>query len=264
MKACHIPIPRALVLKYKHELLSSGKEEEDTSPKEEEEEAVIQLLPDKASYVAKPTHKSSSSGIWLVRYDPETQTQYMGYGGGEDTKEDMDKTAIAHRVVKDLHKTAADFESWALLHAQPGFVVEERFSAQDSDLKAAYKFKTFTIWGRVYMAYLKRGAGDYIGLVYRSGTMIKHIHKDNCDWETIPDWLLFDQVVALAEHLARNKDMFRADIFVSIPSSSLLHTSESPKVQIAVSETEFGTPRRGSKIVDGWISNGNSQVGAKL
>ena len=236
MKAMGYPMPEAKVLHYKHELGIPMQEE--AEERAAEEMVVSRILPKDSSYVVKPTHKSSSSGVWLVRYDEETREQKMGYSG-KPTDQDFDGKQIAQRVVQDLHVTAADFESLALKHAKPGFVVEERYSAFDSDTKAAYEFKTFTIWGRVYFGYLKRGNGDYIGLVYRDGTTMDCQHH-NTDWERVPEWLQWDKVVEVAEHLGRNKDQFRVDVFVGLPSGSPELEKGDPSVmRIAVSETEF-------------------------
>jgi hypothetical protein len=248
MAAVGYPVPKTFALYYDHELVVTNDE---TSRIQEQQDHIRGVLPQQASYVVKPTHKSSSSGVWLVRYDSQTQRQTMGYSG-HPTVTEFDETAIAQRVVKDLHDTAATFESWALLHAPPGFVVEERYSSWDSDVQAAYEFKTFTIWGRVYMAYLKRGNGPYLALVYRNGTIL-NCQNTNTDWKVIPDMLQFDQVVTLAEQLGKNKDMFRVDIFVGLPSDEVSSSTSSsageadpnnnnkskPKLRVVVSETEF-------------------------
>jgi hypothetical protein len=249
MKAVGYPIPKSLALYYREELWTGDKEE-----RAKEESAILNILPEKASYVVKPTHKSSSSGVWLVRYDPETQQLTMGYSG-DPTETKYKETQIVTRVVRDLHVKAGNFESWALLNAHPGVLVEERFSSFDSNTKASYEFKTFTIWGRVYLAYLKRGSGRRVGLVKRDGTMLECKQK-HVDWERVPDWLQWDKVVALAEQLGRNKDLFRVDIFVGIPSGSAeLGTGEASAMKVVVSETEFhpttSFPKEGEILEEG-------------
>jgi hypothetical protein len=222
-----------------------------------EEKVVSNLLPAQKSYVVKPAHKSCSSGVWLVRYDQHTHQQSMEYSG-HPTAHPFDEQRTTQRIVQDLHEKAVDMESWALKNVPPGFVVEERYSAPDSDTNAAYEFKTFTVWGKVYFGYLKPGSGDYLGLVYRNGTMITQFQHHNVDWTTVPDWLQWDKVVELAEELAQHKDMFRADMFVGLPSGShelYRATTQAEDVlssmHLAISETEF---------VDGRIQNENLQV----
>ncbi|CAB9523285.1 expressed unknown protein [Seminavis robusta] len=249
MKHVGYPIPKAFSLQYQKELVSNRRLQQNShhhhhpshQSQQEEITSVRKLLPPRTSYVVKPTHMSSSSGVWLVRYDPQSQKQSMGYSG-KPTSDKFDEKSIAQRVVQDLHDTAADFESWALKHAQPGFVVEERYSGawddSNDDSKAAYEFKTFTIWGRVYISYLKRGSGPYVGLAYRNGTMVDCANT-NANWTTIPEWLQYDKIVALAEQLGKNKDMFRADIFVGIPASEVGNGNSNKQLRIVVSETEF-------------------------
>ncbi len=155
---------------------------------------------------------------------------------------EFDQSKVAQNLVKDLYLTAVDYESWALIHTKPGLLVEQRFttppnfgpdSAERADFMAAFEMKIFVIWGRVYLAYLKRGSGRYGGLAYRNGTMIE-CQNTLLDWREIPDYLHYDEVVEVAEHLARNKDMFRVDIFIGIPSNG-----DDTRPRIVISETEF-------------------------
>lgn len=230
------PTPQSFVLKCRHELLPDTSNEDSLREDEQEQLKVQNLLPQKQSYVAKNAHASCSSGVWLVRYDSETQEQTMGYGGSE-TIQTINTTSIASSLTSKLHKINPG-GWWPNFNATPGLVVEERYSAPDTDQKAAYEFKTFTIWGRVYMAYLKRGNGSKLGVVLHDGSFVKG-RDTKVDWDRVPDWMQFDKVVALAEHMGRHKDMCRVDVFVGLPSGSPQLGQPNAKLDVVVSETEF-------------------------
>lgn len=99
--------------------------------------------------------------------------------------------------------------------------------------KPALEFKVFTIWGRVWMAYWKRGSYRP-GLVTREGNIIDWVKKRE---ESIPDWIDWNRVVDIAERMTRNKDFLRVDIFVGIPAGhKALRKGASREEQIAAVE----------------------------
>ena len=107
-------------------------------------------------------------------------------------------------------------ESLALQNVKPGIVVEERFTSWDGkDNRGGMEFKVFTIWGRMWLAVQRPGMDGAVAILHRNGT--------NLEWEgtsdPLPDWIDWSKIVEIAERSGANKDMFRTDIFVGIPSS---------------------------------------------
>ncbi|CAB9529151.1 expressed unknown protein [Seminavis robusta] len=243
MQSMHIPKPEAMFLLYKHELdaiiAKTSKAAPGISLERQEYRAILRLLPRKKSFVAKPTNRACSSGVWVVKYDSKEDKTLMGYGGSY-LETPYDDKAIAKRLSGDLNRVDDNCGDWAMDQVKAGFVIEERFSAFDSDDKPAVEFKVFTIWGRVWLANWRRG-NRRPGLVHRNGTVVEWTGKDT---DSLPDWVNWDRVVEVAERLARHKDMYRVDVFVGLPSDhpALKSTSRAAQmaaVQIRVSETEF-------------------------
>jgi len=123
----------------------------------------------------------------------------------------------------------------------PGVVVEERFSHVHCEDCPPDEFTLFTIWGRVWLAKHNIVAEDryYGGWIHRNGSMAYDSPADE-----YPDYVDFSRLVKLAETLGANKDMFRTDVFVGVPSSADVKkgaTLEERRaaVKYAVSECEI-------------------------
>jgi len=152
---------------------------------------------------------------------------------------------VTASLVDGLQQSADEKESWALHQVQPGIVIEERLTYWKDDSLPAIEFKTFTIWGRVWLSIWKRGCFIY-GFVHRNGTL-----ADPSSTFPIPDrftelphWIEWERVVNIAETLGAHKDMYRTDIFVGVPAGTVQESSldsDSPlmEVQYLVSETEI-------------------------
>jgi hypothetical protein len=235
--------PRLFALKYAHELTESGN-------LEDERMAIMGLLPTKSDYAAKPTHMSTSNGVWLVKHNTKEGTTHFSDAGREVTGDTtFDSSLIAHGLSEYLHRKANDEshddpESWALRNVNSGIVVEERFTDVQNENIPPREFNIFTIWGKVWVAQMnivEENDRFAEGFFLRNGTMLfdpDHTH-------TIPDWLDFAELVRIAEHLGANKDMFRTDIFVGVPSGrpALREGATSEEIRasvtIAVSESEI-------------------------
>jgi hypothetical protein len=89
------------------------------------------------------------------------------------------------------------------------------------------------VWGRVYAGVMNEVGKDryLLGFFYRDGSTVP-----GCPFsESIPKWVPWDELVAIAESLGANKDMIRIDIFVGVPR----YSPEKVNLQIAVSESEI-------------------------
>jgi hypothetical protein len=237
--------PRLFALKYAHELTESGN-------LEDEYMAIMDLLPTKSDYAAKPTHMSTSNGVWLVKHNTKEGTTHFSDTGREITgDETFDSSFIAHGLSEYLHEKPNDEsddhpESWALRNVNTGIVVEERFTAVQNENIPPLEFNIFTIWGKVWAAQMNVVDKDdrfENGFFLRNGTML--FDRRYTRTHKIPDWLDFSELVRIAEQLGANKDMFRTDIFVGVPSGTPAlregATSEEIRasVTIAVSESEI-------------------------
>ena len=240
VKGLGIPMP--LVLKYGHELELPGGEDV-----EKEGRAIRKLLPTDRSYAAKPTHKSCSSGVWLVS-QRDGRTPRVSRGG-HHLEHDNDFEGggrIALSLAENLHKKGASFESRALLRVKAGILIEERYvglESSKSKYRPAIEFKVFTIWGRVWLANWRCGSSRW-GLVYRDGAVVDWSSKKE-DHEEVPGWVPWDTVIGIAEDLGQQKDMYRTDIFVGLDADDptlLDDRSDEDRrkaVKVVVSETEM-------------------------
>jgi hypothetical protein len=231
--------PRLFALKYAHELTESGNSDD-------ERMAIMDLLPTKSDYAAKPTHMSSTNGVWLVKHNAED-----GITRFSDTAKQMtgdtafDGSLLANGLSKFLHQKADDDsgnnpESWALRNVNPGIVIEELFTDVENENAPPLEFNIFTIWGKVWIAQMNvvKGEGRFNrGFAFRNATMLVD------QGGAIPGWLDFAELVRIAEHLGAHKDMFRTDIFVGVPAGVLREGATTEErmasVQFAVSETEI-------------------------
>lgn len=231
-----IPITGPLVLKYKFELT-------DSDEREDQEKAIMKLLPEEGSYVAKPTHKSCSSGVWLVKLRGEDRSPLVAEGGHYLEKDEdwHGGRQMCKELAEALNEPAGDFESWALLHVRPGLAIEERYTADGDDDRPAMEFKVFVIWGKVWLANWRKGSHRW-GLIYRDGTVVDW-SEYNEDHPKVPDYVDWDRVIEIAETLGANKDMYRADIFVGVPAGSVPNDAseeeQNAAVRVVVSETEI-------------------------
>jgi len=252
MEAVHIPHTKNHALKYWHELIPMQYQMQDSSSqltkksdrKGEVTEAIKSMLPRNTNFVAKPSHSSSSTGVWMVQYNETSGKSALGY----ERVEEFDETALNENQLQDIATKLNDIlydkahtDSWSLLNVKPGIMVEDRFTAFDSDSKPALEFKTYTIWGRVFLAYWKRGS-ERPGLVWRNGTVMKQFKEYHEEYSELPDWFDWSRVVEVAERMGRNKDLMRIDIFVGVPAGSIDHEltleEKRQKIQYVVNEID--------------------------
>lgn len=98
---------------------------------------------------------SMTHGNWLVRYDEASKkTLYSNNATALRSSDDDDEfntQLVANKLAKSLHYGPHEIESWALKNVQPGYVVEESWTAHNNDDAPLHEFNIFTIWGRVWV-----------------------------------------------------------------------------------------------------------------
>lgn len=208
-----VNVTGTFVSRYAYELTTTGNIHD-------EEKVIYELMPAKQHYVIKPTHKANSAGVYLVKYDNRSGVTSIGESGAQLKRvskgsEEKYRVEIAKSLARDLHEDATSYESWALNNAKPGLLIEQRFTSWERDDQAALEFKVFVVWGRVHIAYWKRGV-FHNGIVYRDGSDV--VGEDTKI--SLPEWIDFTSVVEIAERLGANKDMFRVDVFAGVPAGS--------------------------------------------
>ena len=240
--------PHVYQLHYAHELLDNHHPANDYDQFKVATQVVQDILPADACYAAKPTHMSLQYGTWLVdgclQQDEDTAiTPFSVRGKSLTADEPFDADECASHLAHSLGQPPHEIESWALKNVKPGIVVEERWGAHDDMRHPPHEFNIFTIWGRVWVAQWNTvsvpGPGDAgrwcNAFLYRNGTAVPgHDFADVAT--TLPDSLPWSQLVAIAEALGDQKDMFRTDIFVGAP---VAHSNNGVKLQVAVSECEI-------------------------
>ena len=208
-----VNVTGTFVSRYAYELTTTGNIHD-------EEKAIDKLMPKKQNYVVKPTHKANSAGVYLVKYNETSGITSIGKSGMQLERvskgsEEKYRNEIVKSLARDLHEDATSHESWALNNAKPGLLIEQRFTSWERDDLAAVEFKVFVIWGRVHVAYWKRGT-LHNGIVYRNGSDV--VCEDTK--MSLPGWVDFTRVVEIAERLGAHKDMFRVDVFAGVPAGS--------------------------------------------
>lgn len=209
LQAVGVQIPKPMLLKHASEWDSDDKVYD----------AIFTTTKDRENYVAKPTHLSTSDGVFVIK---DSNYNIM-------EKKKVTPFKVSAKVAMTMDQKPHFGESWALFQVPAGVVVEERLTHWEDDSKAAIEFKVFTIWGKVWQAKWRRGEYTY-GVAFRNGTM----HTKSQE-STLPSWVNWDRVVSIAEKLGANKDMFRTDIFVGVPAGS----SKGSELMYAVSEAEI-------------------------
>jgi hypothetical protein len=235
-----IPMPKSFAAMYKSELSETGAESDESL-------AITKLLPDQDDFVAKPSHSCFGDDVWLVKHHMDGDQNVVSVNGGVGRqkmrpREDFNRAEIGEALTKTLHLEPGTYGSWVYDNIKPGIVVEERFASLDDDNKPAVEFKVFTIWGNCYIAQWRRGT--YSGIVYPDGSVVEwgKMRKSNTE---LPDWVDWSKIKDLAEKMGQNKDMFRTDIFVGVPSDSpalkegATEEDKRSAVQVVVSEFEM-------------------------
>jgi len=186
-------------------------------------------------------------GNWLVDIEPArtNESNYLESGSGARfTKQAMrltdsdpdgnqfDPKKCADSLAEGLQRQAMHIESWALKNVKPGIVVEELFSSHEDKDLPPHEFCMFVIWGKFYIGQWNEVGDDryLVGFFYGDKRP-----APGCPVTELPDWVPWEQLVAIAESLSQHKDMFRVDIFVGVPR----YSSEGASLQIAVSESEI-------------------------
>jgi hypothetical protein len=234
-----MPQAKQFVLRYGFELTESGDEKE-------EAEALYKLIPDEVDYAAKPSHHSEGVSVWLVSHDTEKNvTSFSSTARELKTDKTFDKMNVAKSLTKHLHAQAADDESMILRNVKPGVVIEERWVEVENFDRAPIEFNVFVIWGRVWVAQMNQVEEESrfaMTWLQRDGTFIAGKEHDR---PKELDYIDFPRIVEIAEKLGANKDMFRVDVFVGLPtSSSLLNLNATVEereaaVEYAVNECEI-------------------------
>lgn len=134
-----VPTPNTHVMKYKDEW----------QDRELDREAIMQLLPEKSDFAIKASHKLKRSSM-LVKCDEDRNERTMGTKSNLILDE-YDAEVIANKLSEDMHQEVNYSDPWALLHVQPGVVVEERFSSFDNPNRPPLELQVYVIWGRVWM-----------------------------------------------------------------------------------------------------------------
>jgi len=239
--------------------------------------AIIKLLPHNTSYAAKPSHMSHAMGNWLVDdyynyyYDDDEVEEEVDEEGVDNDNtittsaktpvlrrstrfslagkaltiedDDFDVNDCASALAAGLHMEPAEFESWTLKNVRPGLVVEDRWSSLQHKDHPPDEFCIFTMWGKVWVGQWNTVVGQeryFEAFVYRNRTIAQGGHElvDGL----LPTWIPWNRLIEIAEQLGANKDMFRTDIFVGIP------TSEYDEYQAAV--TEAGGSEAEADVLD--------------
>jgi hypothetical protein len=242
-------VPTPYFLKYATELA--------TSTTDDPTNEILGLLPRDKDFCAKPTHLSCSGGVWLTK--KVGNTTYIGNGKAlmqEDQK--FSNYNIARDLADNLKRVmkicgSKNKESIALQTVKAGIMAEERFTAwEGADDRGGMEFKVHTIWGRVWLVYWRAGTDGVQSFFNRDGSHLLWEGKN----EPLPDWIDWGKLISIAERLGSNKDMFRTDIFVGVPSNSpALRKNATVEERLAcvryvVSETEIHpTPIRGTERV---------------
>lgn len=215
-------LPKQGFSQAKQFVLKYGSELTETGSRDDEVEALYKQIPDEVDYAAKPSHHSEGVSVWLVSHDNETNVTSFSSTARQlmvDENKTFDKMNVARALSAQLHVEATDQESITLRNVMPGVVVEERFVEVDRYDRAPVEFNCFVIWGRLWIAqlnYIQKARRKAKTWLYRDGSPIEGKEKLPPELDYV-DW---PRVVEIAEALARNKDMFRVDIFVGLPASS--------------------------------------------
>jgi hypothetical protein len=201
-------------------------------------------------------------GNWLVDLDPNQGVKYSQFAQQLKSDRPYDPSHAADSLAEGLHRKAATIESWALKQVEPGIVVEELWSSHEDRTLPPHEFCIFVVWGKVYTAVWNEVSDNrYLqGFFYRDGSPAR-----GCPYRArVPDWVPWESLVALAERLGANKDMFRVDIFVGVP-----RYNQSNELQVAISESEihpttiFCNPFIADEMARLWVSGyktGNYEV----
>ena len=214
---------------------------------EEQQKALLRLLPIGRDYAAKPTHLSCAGGVWLTKN--VGNTTFIGNGKKQmEENPDFSIDLVAKDLAGQLQIVQESCgksvkESIALQRVKPGIVVEERFTSweEDAENRGGTEFKVFTIWGRMWLAIWRPGMDGATAIIHRNGTNLEWAGKS----EPLPDWIDWQQIVDIAERSGVNKDMFRTDIFVGVPSGSPVLRNGTSKeerlkaVRYVISENEI-------------------------
>jgi len=240
--------PKQYFNAYKSELTT-------TQDLKDETEAILKQLPNETDYVAKPSHQSTGYGTWIVGYNNDTGVARTSRHARELDEEEIPVQRVAEDVAaglaKSVNEAAPVFESWALFNVRPGLIIEERFSNVECEDCTPAEFNVFTIWGRVWLAKYQTETEDgmFFGFIHRNGTM-----ADDSPEDGYPDYVDFSRLVKMAETLGANKDMFRTDVFVGVPSGTVKKGATLEErlaaVRYAISECEIFPTTRFESIDD--------------
>jgi hypothetical protein len=214
-RAIGVPTPTPFLLRYKDDW------KHDNNKYKNDEDTIRTFLPQEATdYVVKASHRITSPLTLLVSYDKQTRRHVMGHRSDNIT-EAYDADHVAQQLAQAMHQEIQYNDPWALLHVHPGIVVEERITAFfDSTLQSPLEIQVYVIWGKVWMASWPRAEdrpSSHPGMIHRNGTAIMDDHT----MVKVPDWIQWEIIVALAEHLSAHKDIFQVNVLVGIPADQV-------------------------------------------
>ena len=248
-------VPKSFALRYKTELgkgviesfasvQSEG--EVERSGKNYDIEDIKHLMPTEKSFVAKASHFSAARSVTIVecckrRRDGTLKARMNdGFGYNRLTevfslhKQDY-RLQIAGRLLTDLNELDATDED-AQLRLTQGFLIEERFLSgedTDDDTLPALEFKCFVIWSRLFACHYRRGNFN-AGYYDRSGKLI-YKKIGGASATSLPDYVVWDKVVSIAERRAAHMDQLRVDIYVGRGSDD----DKSDPIRYVISEVEM-------------------------
>lgn len=230
LNAIGTPIKESHHINYQHQF----------NKHDSDEAAIKHLLPKEADYVVRPTHKRGKPVY--VAYDEETNVQLMGPDPA-NINEVFDPDSIANHLARDMVKTKVHFlDAWATFHVPAGIVVEDRFTAFDSQSRAPTEISVYVIWGRVFVGVWHNAEGPkHNGIVFRNSTVLM---DDGTQMKT-PRWIQWEGIVDIAEELAAHKDFYQVnfEIGMNAAMSKIMATSsrseQMKEIQVVVSDVMF-------------------------
>ena len=140
-----------------------------------------------------------------------------------DHRYEWDPQVCATSLAEGLFRKPAGIESWALHNVLPGVIVEELMANHDDPSLPPQELCFFVIWGRVYVAqwnFVQREGRFMHGFYYRSGRRTPGTPRDSQDFINT-DVMPWDDLIGVAESLAKNKDFMRVDFLVGISKEEL-------------------------------------------
>ena len=246
-------VPKSFALRYKTELekgeikpFATVKGEVGRGGEKYDIEDIKRLMPINKSFVAKASHFSSARSVTIVECCKRgsdgslkaRKNDGFGYNRLDEVfslhRQDY-RLQIAGQLLTDLNELDATDED-AQLRLTQGLLIEQRFlSGGDTadDALPALEFKCFVIWSRLFACHYRRGNFDP-GYYGRSGKLI-YKKPGGASVSSLPDYVVWEKVVHIAERRAAHMDQLRVDIYVGRGSND----EKSDPIRYVISEVEM-------------------------